>query len=427
MIQLKPPQLQVFLSPHRFRLLAAGRRFGKTFLAQTELLRAAWGKGRIAWYVAPTYKQAKRIAWNPLKELTKPYWAAKPNETDLRIELAGGGTIALRGADAYDSLRGEGLDFVVLDEFASMAPAAWYGVLRPMLADRLGQALFIGTPQGFNHFYDLYTAAESQPDWATFHYTTEQGGNVAAEELARAAREMDERLYRQEFRASFEQINAGRAYWAFDRTRDVRDLDFDPHFELCWSLDFNIDPASSVLCQVVHDQVNVLDEISLKNSNTGAVCEEFARRAEKYLARRTRWGPLDVKVYGDATGDSRKSNASRTDWQIVRDFFNRNAHLYLMHRDVPSSNPPVKDRVNCVNAVIANAEGRRRLNVDPRCRQLIRDLEQVCWKTDSNGNMVSELDHSDPTRTHMSDALGYLIAHKFPMWGKFGEMPGFVR
>jgi hypothetical protein len=85
-IQLKPPQLEVFLSPHRFRLLAAGRRFGKTFLAQTELLRAAWGKGRIAWYVAPTYKQAKRIAWNPLKELTRPYWAAKPNETDLRTD-----------------------------------------------------------------------------------------------------------------------------------------------------------------------------------------------------------------------------------------------------------------------------------------------------------------------------------------------------
>ena len=426
MIQLKPPQLQVFLSPHRFRLLVAGRRFGKTFLAQTELLRAAWGQGRMAWYVAPTYRQAKRIAWNPLKELTRPYWAAKPNETDLRIELRGGGTIALRGADTYESLRGEGLDFVVLDEFASMAPAAWHSVLRPMLADRLGQALFIGTPHGFNHFYDLYTAAESQADWATFHFTTEEGGNVPSAELASAAREMDERLYRQEFRASFEQLQSGRAYWAFDRTRDVRPQDFDPRFELCWSLDFNIDPACSVLCQIVHDQVNVLDEISLRNSNTGAVCDEFARRSEKWLARRTQYGPLDVRVYGDATGDSRKSAASRTDWQMVSDFFKSTGHLHRVHMDVPSSNPPVKDRVNCVNAVIANAEGRRRLNVDPHCRQLIRDLEQVCWKTDSNGNMVSELDHSDPTRTHMSDALGYLIARKFPMRAQCGEMRGGV-
>jgi hypothetical protein len=233
-IKLKPPQLQVFLSPERFRLLVAGRRFGKTFLALTELLRAALGPGRIAWYVAPSYKQAKRIVWGPLKQLTRPYWASKPSETDLRIELAGGGTIAVRGADAYDSLRGEGIDFVVLDEYASMAPAAWQSVLRPMLADRLGEALFIGTPQGFNHFYDLYNEAAGRRGWSVFRFSTEQGGNVPKEELASAASEMDERLYRQEFRASFEELRSGRVYWGFDRTLDVSEVSFDPRFELCW-------------------------------------------------------------------------------------------------------------------------------------------------------------------------------------------------
>ena len=84
-ITLKPPQRKVFLSPERFRVLVAGRRFGKTYLALTELCRGAAGPGRLAWYVAPTYKQAKRIAWKPLKQMTKPYWAAPPNETDLRI------------------------------------------------------------------------------------------------------------------------------------------------------------------------------------------------------------------------------------------------------------------------------------------------------------------------------------------------------
>jgi hypothetical protein len=88
MIRLKTPQREVFLSPHRFRVLVAGRRFGKTYLANVELLRAASGRGRTAWYVAPTYRQAKRIAWNRLKELTRPYWASKPQESDLRIELA---------------------------------------------------------------------------------------------------------------------------------------------------------------------------------------------------------------------------------------------------------------------------------------------------------------------------------------------------
>jgi hypothetical protein len=119
---LKPPQWTVFRSGGRFRVLAAGRRFGKTYLALTELCQAAWGQNRLAWYVAPTYRQAKRIAWKTLQQMTRHYWAAKPNESDLRIELISGGTIALRGADNYDSLRGDGLNFVVLDEYASMAP-----------------------------------------------------------------------------------------------------------------------------------------------------------------------------------------------------------------------------------------------------------------------------------------------------------------
>src|SRR5580700_3209819 len=141
---LKRPQWQVFQCTKRFRVLVAGRRFGKTYLALTELTRAAFAPGRQVWYVAPTYRQAKRVAWKSLKQMTKSYWAGKPNETDLTIELISGGTISLRGADAYDSLRGDGLDFIVLDEYASMAHKAWTEVLRPALADRRGRALFIG-------------------------------------------------------------------------------------------------------------------------------------------------------------------------------------------------------------------------------------------------------------------------------------------
>src|SRR5229473_4277323 len=140
-VRLRNAQWRVFRHVARFRVLVAGRRFGKTYLALTELCRAAWGPGRLAWYVAPTYKQAKRIAWKPLKQMTRPYWASKPNETDLRIELSSGGIICLRGADNYDSLRGDGLDFLILDEYASIAQEAWTEVLRPARA-----ALFVGTP-----------------------------------------------------------------------------------------------------------------------------------------------------------------------------------------------------------------------------------------------------------------------------------------
>jgi Terminase large subunit, T4likevirus-type, N-terminal len=424
-IQLKRPQREVFLSPHRFRLLVAGRRFGKTYLANVELFRAASGPGRKAWYVAPTYRQAKRIAWVPLKELTRPYWASKPQESDLRIELQGGGTIALRGADSYDSLRGEGLDFVVLDEYASMAPAAWKEVLRPALADRQGGALFIGTPRGFNHFYELYAAAQSEPDWATFHFSTEEGGNVAPDELQSAARELDERVYRQEFRASFENLTSGRVYYAFDRS-DVKPVDYDPRFLLCWSLDFNIDPASSVLCQIVHGEVHVIDEIVLRDASTYDVCQEFTRRTKPYLESLERYHSLAVSVYGDATGESRRSAASRTDWQIVRDFFASQAADYKAVFKVTSSNPELKDRINCVNAILSNAKRERRLTVSPNCKQLIRDLEQVCWKNDANGNPVGDLDRSDRMRTHTSDALGYLVASEFPMRSKVGYVPLWI-
>src|SRR5579871_766822 len=246
MIRLKSPQWMVFNCDTRFRILVAGRRFGKTYLAMVELCQAAWEKGRLVWYVAPTYKQAKRIAWKPLKQMTRPYWASRPNETDLRIELLSGGTICLRGADNYDSLRGDGLDFLILDEYASIAREAWTEVLRPALADRQGRALFIGTPRGYNHFYDLYQEVEHKESWKTFQFTTEQGGNVPPAELESATQELDERTYRQEFLASFENLTSGLVYYAFDRAGNVRETQYDRRLGLYWSLDFNINPMCSV-------------------------------------------------------------------------------------------------------------------------------------------------------------------------------------
>jgi hypothetical protein len=445
-ILLKPPQAKVFGCQERFRVLVAGRRFGKTFLALTELIRAAWEPGRKAWYVAPTYRQAKRVAWKALKEMTRPYWAALPNETDLTIELITGGAISLRGADNYDALRGDGLDFITLDEYACMAPEAWTEVLRPSLADKLGRALFIGTPRGHNHFFQLYEAARDQPHWSVFQFTTEQGGNVSREELDSATHELDERTYRQEFQASFENQGTGLAYHAFDRTHNVRPLRYDPRVPLFWSLDFNMNPLCSVLGQKLGATLHILDELILPDSNTLAACEEFLSRTQPWVTPSEIFDPplppdapdvlqeivmqllqprpLNVSIYGDATGEQRKTSASRTDWQIVKNFFGRYTDHYRAHFCVPSANPPVKDRINCVNAVLRNHAGERRLRIDPKCKQLIKDLEQVGWKADPHGNPLAELDKSDPMRTHASDALGYLVAREFPMRPQMGERAG---
>ena len=136
-MRLSKPQDDIFFSGARFRAVVAGRRFGKTFLSTHELLRASLsGKNRNCWYVAPTYKAAKEIAWSFLTDALPDGYVSKRNESSLTLTLKNGSTISLKGAEKPDNLRGRALDFVVLDEFADMRPEAWYEVIRPSLSDR---------------------------------------------------------------------------------------------------------------------------------------------------------------------------------------------------------------------------------------------------------------------------------------------------
>ena len=442
-VNLSKAQLQVLTCDKRFRVLVAGRRFGKTQLALVELLRASFNRGT-AWYVAPSYRQAKRIAWARLKSMLRPHPGAQFNETDLSVHIDGCGVIALRGADQYDSLRGNGLDFVVLDEFASMKPEVWPEVLRPALADRRGRALFIGTPQGHNHLYNLFEHAQSESlagartpegraelagreravagplnDWAAFHFTTLDGGNVTAEELASAARELDERLYRQEFEASFEATALGRAYHAFSRQANVRPCSFSHGSKLIWSLDFNVHPMCSVLAQRDGDEVEVLDEIVLDDANTLLACQRFLDRTRPWHSV----SPLSVEIYGDASGFQRRTCGTATDWSLIRDFFTKYRGRVDVQIRAASSNPGVRDRINLVNGRLLSASGDHRLFIDPRCKELIQDFERICWRMDDLGQPTNELDKSDRMRTHTSDALGYYLAQAFSIYPKIGERP----
>src|SRR3990167_1411657 len=146
--KLHASQFQVFSDPARFVILSAGRRFGKTVLALIDLLSVAFAKEKSrCWYVAPTYKQAEMIAWKMLQDMVPKEAIRKKNEVKLEIILINGSEISLKGADNEDSLRGVGLDYVILDEYAGMKPNVWQEIIRPMLSDRQGGALFIGTPK----------------------------------------------------------------------------------------------------------------------------------------------------------------------------------------------------------------------------------------------------------------------------------------
>lgn len=221
-MHLTLPQSEIYLADTRFRVVVAGRRFGKTFLSSIELVtNAIKGKDRHCWYVAPTYKAAKEIAWDMLIGCVPREYIRKTNETSLTIELINGSTISLKGAEKPDNLRGRSLDFVVLDEFADMRPEAWFEVLRPSLSDRQGSAMFIGTPKGRNHFYDLWTrGADKEPNWSSYQFTTIDGGNVSESEIEQAKRDLDERTFNQEYQAQF--VNySGIIYYNFSRQESV--------------------------------------------------------------------------------------------------------------------------------------------------------------------------------------------------------------
>lgn len=207
-ISLHKAQATAFYSPKRFKVIVAGRRFGKTNLALATMV--TWGlknktKKRDIFYIAPTYQQAKDIAWEELKALAAPVTATTHENTGV-LTLINGVRIHLKGSDRPDTLRGVGLIGVVIDEYADMKPSVWEEIIRPALADVRGPALFIGTPKGRNHFYRLAEDAKEDEsgEWGYFHFTTYDNPFIDPREIDAARKTLSSAAFRQEFLASFE-------------------------------------------------------------------------------------------------------------------------------------------------------------------------------------------------------------------------------
>lgn len=207
-VQLHPKQLEVFQSQHRFKVVAAGRRFGKTRLAAWLLL--IWGLQNTnpeewVFYVAPTFQQAKDVIWTTLKELGKEVIVAAHENTGV-LTLINGCRIGLKGSDRPDTLRGVGLAGAVIDEYADMKPFVFEQILRPALARAKGPCMFIGTPKGRNHFYDTFQYAEKDedPEWVSYHFTSYDNPFLDKAEIDNARKTMSSFAFRQEFLASFE-------------------------------------------------------------------------------------------------------------------------------------------------------------------------------------------------------------------------------
>ena len=205
-IELLDWQKQVWADDTRFKIVAAGRRTGKSRLAAWMLIVNALqaDKGQV-FYVAPTQGQARDIMWQTLLDLANPV-VVSAHINNLQIKLVNGATISLKGADRPETMRGVSLKFLVMDEYADMKPEVFEQILRPALADQKGGALFIGTPMGRNHFYDLYKYAELEDDvsYAAWHFTSYDNELLDSEEIDLAKKSMSSYAFRQEFMASFE-------------------------------------------------------------------------------------------------------------------------------------------------------------------------------------------------------------------------------
>ena len=205
-LTLTPWQQEVYGSPTRFKCVAAGRRCGKSHLAAVALIAAALdGKPGKTFYVAPTQGMARDIMWDKIFELASEIVEGS-NVNNLTITLAGGNTIYLKGADRPDTLRGVSLKYLVLDEFAFMKKDVWEAILRPALSDLKGHALFIGTPEGRNHFYDMYIGAGSGAwgDWDAWSFTSKDNPFLDPEEIAHAEATLPRWAFQQEYMASFD-------------------------------------------------------------------------------------------------------------------------------------------------------------------------------------------------------------------------------
>ena len=398
---LTKPQTQVIKSKSRFRVLITGRRFGKTFLAINELAKFASQSNKKVWYIAPTYRQAKQICWNDLKDrLIQHRWVKKINNSDLTITLKNNSSITLRGADNEQSLRGVGLDFIVMDEFADVHKEAWYEVLRPTLSDTKGHALFCGSPRGFGNWsYELFKQGETNKDWASFKYTTLEGGQVDDNEIEQARQDLDIRTFQQEYEATF--VNySGMIYYNFNRQKNIVDKYNKDAGVLHIGLDFNVDPMSAVICIIVNEIIIVVDEIQIYSSNTQEMCEEI----------KTRYQNKKIVVYPDPSARQRKTSAGGfTDLSILK-----NAGF-----DVKCKNtaPLIRDRINAVNAKLKNVNGKNSLFIVKSCKNVIKSIERQIYK---EGTHVPD---KDSGYDHMNDALGYLIEFNFPLRRNFVANP----
>lgn len=472
-----PSQKNFLQLATRFRGFSGPVGSGKTLALADQAIKLAHANpGRTGLLGAPTYPMLRDATLKAVMDrLDEHKIRYDMNRSEMRMSLftgMGTSTILFRPVENFDRLRGQNLAWFGLDELSYCPEYAWMQ-LEARLRDPKARELCgfaVWTPHGFDFVYRRFISNERQADYEAILALPFENTHLPKGFYQNLQRSYNPLFAKQEVFGEYLNVFSGRAYQQFDRKLNVwplpvaidvnanglkrRGIPFQPcrltrGRPILWALDFNINPATSIIAQTIpfnpqhrmaftdvptygparskDTQLNVFDEMFLTDTNTYQVCEEFLARMERILAGESQGTKLHVIIYGDATGTKRSSSATKTDWQIIREFFDRHKDKFTYAMRVKSANPLVKDRVNAVNAMCCNAVGVRRLLVHEKCSELIRDLEQVAWKKSAAGVLTPELDQkTDPMRTHISDALGYLIEKEFGQYPQPGERAGVI-
>jgi len=320
--------------------------------------------------------------------------------------------ILFRAVDEFERLRGSNLAWFGVDELTYTAEQAWLrleGRLRDPRAARLG-GFAVWTPRGYDWVYDRFVARKIEGYETVIAEPFENRHLLSKvpDYYERLLSSYDDRLFQQEALGEYVNLTAGRVYHEFERASNICEMEVDRSRPLRWALDFNFDPMCSVVAQIEGETVRVLDEIVLPRASTRQACEEFERRYPRH--------PAGLIVYADASG-SQNQTTGLSDIAVLREFFRTGAYGDVKFR-IPAANPLVRDRVMLMNAKLHAADGTRTLTVTGKCIELMKDFEQVAYK---EGTQVLDKE-ADRKRTHLSDALGYLI------WQEFrGGAPGIWR
>jgi len=397
------------MNVYRFVALIAGIRAGKTFSGAREATRQAWnakGKG-VYGIIAPTFNMLDRTTWMEFKEAARPLIDSE-NDSKKIIVLKNGRRVHGHSAENADRIRNETFVGFWGDE---MREAKNFRMLWDVLMGRVlstnGKGFITTSPNSYDDIHDIFIS-NKKANFGVVRFPTYANVNLSKEGIDQLLANYDSKFAEQEIFGNFV-IFQGAVYYTFDRTKNAGDLAFklaqyNPNRPIDLCCDFNVDPMAWVLTQTgINDkglaEIYVIDEIYLKNSNTIQACDEFKSRYPNHNA--------GLNIYGDATGKARHTSSNVTNWMIIKDELQR----YGITNLVPSSNPAERDRVNSVNGMICNSKGERRVFVNPNCKRVIRDLEQVSFKEGT-----TQIDKAkDAELTHISDALGYRVDRDFSL------------